>query len=231
MTEEWRDAIDYEGFYQVSSLGRVKRGNSLNKHYSGKILKGGLDSSGYRYICAYVRKRRKNLWVHRLVAQAFILNPENKPQVNHIDGNKLNNRAGNLEWCTNEENIKHANRLGLQDHKHLCKAIVCKETGEKFDSVTQAATYLGVSKTCISRVLKGKSKTAGGYFFYYAYLGISEIRLPVDKSRKAIVCNETGESFVSIKKAAESLGLFSTSITAVLKGKYKTTGGYTFSYL
>lgn len=107
--EEWRDIEGYEGLYQVSNLGRVK---SLKPRYKNKIiLKQEINHFGYLQIC--LSNPRKTHKVHRLVAQAFIPNPENKPQVNHIDGNKLNNKVENLEWNTAHENNLHACRTGL----------------------------------------------------------------------------------------------------------------------
>jgi hypothetical protein len=108
--EIWKDVKGYEGLYQVSNLGRIK--SIIRK---GKIL----SNKSHRYISVifYKNKLRKNIRVHRLVAGAFIPNPENKPQVNHIDGNKKNNNVNNLEWNTQLENIRHAYRTGIKSNK------------------------------------------------------------------------------------------------------------------
>lgn len=109
--EIWKDIQDYEGRYQVSNLGRVKsieRLDSIGRHVSEKILKPTLEEWGYYCVILYKESKKRYYQIHRLVAQAFIPNHQNKPQVNHIDGNKINNHVENLEWVTGSENVQHA---------------------------------------------------------------------------------------------------------------------------
>lgn len=120
MMEVWKDIEGSEGRYQVSDLGRIKSlGREVSNHtgklrVKEKILKQRPDKKGYMRIDIKNNLGRKKYYgVHRLVAEAFIPNPDNKPQVNHKDGNKANNNADNLEWVTNGENQKHAYRMGL----------------------------------------------------------------------------------------------------------------------
>ena len=117
--EEFRDIEGYEGLYQVSNLGRVKslkrivlRGDKKNE-LKEKILKGILVNNYYLRVDLYKNSCKKSFYLHRLLAIAFIENIQNKLYVNHKNGVKLDNRLVNLEWCTQEENIKHANITGL----------------------------------------------------------------------------------------------------------------------
>lgn len=107
MIEEWRGVPNYEGLYEISDLGNVK---SL---YSNKILKPSVDKYGYVRFSATKDKKQKTLRIHRLVAELFVPNPLNLPQVNHIDGNKLNCTKSNLEWSTDSDNKLHAYAHGL----------------------------------------------------------------------------------------------------------------------
>ena len=119
--EIWKDIEGYEGLYQVSNFGRVKSLDRYIPHSLGgnafvkeKVL--SCESKKYRYkrVSLYSDGGSTGCLIHRLVAKAFIPNPENKPYVNHLDGNRLNNKASNLEWCTAKENTHHAIENGLQ---------------------------------------------------------------------------------------------------------------------
>lgn len=122
MEEVWKDIPDFEGLYQVSNYGKVKslertKQGCLEFYRPDKLLKPGLSHNGYQSIHLCNKDKKKSWRVNRLVATVFIPNPDNKPQVNHIDGNKLNNRADNLEWSSPKENTHHAIRTGLSDVK------------------------------------------------------------------------------------------------------------------
>ena len=103
--EIWKDIDGYNGVYQVSNLGNVRRLSLVTP----RLIRG------YNYADLHYKGERKNCSIHRLVAKTFIKNTENKPQVNHIDGNKFNNNVNNLEWNTSSENIKHAYKTGLRE--------------------------------------------------------------------------------------------------------------------
>ena len=114
MTEIWKDIKGYEGLYQVSSLGRVKR---TYKNKKERILKIYLRKDGYFQIQLSNQSKFKQFLIHRLIAHAFIPNPDNKPFINHINGVRNDNRIENLEWCTNKENIHHAIKNGSRNDK------------------------------------------------------------------------------------------------------------------
>lgn len=132
MSEEiWKDIKGFEGKYKISNLGNVKSVyRTINYIFNNKpkvrrifekTLKKSINKFGYEYVCLSDNCKTQKLKIHRLVAQAFIPNSENKPQVNHIDGNKQNNCVFNLEWCNNSENMKHAVKMGLWRNPKLIK--------------------------------------------------------------------------------------------------------------
>lgn len=117
MNEEWRPIEGYEGLYEVSNTGRVrsldmyvKIGYGSYRLHKGKVLSPGKNKDGYLLINLHCNEKNKKCLVHRLVAQAFIPNPDNLPQVNHKDEDKLNNRVENLEWCDAKYNINYGSR-------------------------------------------------------------------------------------------------------------------------
>ena len=178
MTEEWRDVVGYEGMYIVSNLGNVMsiprkvKGHNCEYVVPGFRLKKKTDKKGY--IRVYLSKNNvdKYVPVHRIVAMAFLPNVENKPQVNHIDGNKENNSVENLEWCTNGENQKHAYAHKLNhrsDNSGRAKIpVVCIDplTGkpiEVYESYHDAQEKTGISYQNIVKVIRGERQLAGGY--------------------------------------------------------------------
>ena len=128
---------------------------------------GHTTDKGYKAVLIRDNGREKTVFVHRLVAMAFVPNPENKPQVNHKDGNKTNNRPENLEWVTLAENMRHRSKV-LKSYPK--KPILCVDSGELFESVSEASKISGVSRANITGCAIGKRKTAGGRRWVYVTL-------------------------------------------------------------
>jgi hypothetical protein len=118
MKERWKDIQGYENRYKVSNLGNVKSLSRKGKRQE-HLLNLAINPKGYYYVCLCVDSKQRTFRVHRLVAEAFIPNPKNLPEVNHKWGNKKDNRACALEWCTTQFNIEHAfeNNLKPRDKK------------------------------------------------------------------------------------------------------------------
>lgn len=158
--EEWRDIEGYEGLYQVSNLGRVR---SLNfNHTIGKVKELSLRNSkkGYKQVILYKDGKTKSYRVHRLVAEAFIENPNNYEQINHKNEIKSDNTVNNLEWCTNEYNHNYGTR-NEKVKKSLSKKTLCITTGEVFNSMKEASTKYGISNGSISECCNNKRNSAG----------------------------------------------------------------------
>lgn len=170
--EEWRDIPGYNGIYQVSSLGRIRSYANFGhrKRKSPIIKKQSLSKFGYLRISLKKHQKAKIFFVHVLVAQAFIPNPENKPQVNHKSGVKTDNRVENLEWVTMSENIRHRiDALGQRPKGAPGKPVLCVETGQVFPSIAAAARHIGVYRNAVKIVVNKKngSVTSGGYHWKY----------------------------------------------------------------
>lgn len=166
--EVWKDIKGYEGAYQVSNLGNVKslrREHPVNKCCRDRILKPQTQR-GYSRVMLWSGVDSRWESVHRLVAEAFLQNPENKQQVNHIDGNKRNNCVSNLEWVTPSENVRHSFDV-LSRKKHTRK-VICVETGEVFGSLKEVTQTTGIDYRHIPDCCKGRRERTGGFRWRYA---------------------------------------------------------------
>lgn len=162
MEEIWKDVVGYEGLYQVSNLGRIK---SFVKHTgNGNILKNFKNTDGYDLVIITNGIKRSTKTVHRLMAIAFIPNPENKPQVNHIDANKKNNNLSNLEWVTRSENTLHAYKVGVMGGRKMVEkrfipiSVKNIETEEvlNFESITNLSKHFKVEKGNMTNIMNRK---------------------------------------------------------------------------
>lgn len=168
LNEDWKDVENYEGYYQISSLGRVRSVTRLIIYKTGKrftyksrILKQRTDKDGYLRITLNKECKLSTMSMHRLVAIHFIPNPDNLLQVNHLDGDKTNNSISNLEWCNVYDNLKHSYREGLkktklneQDVKDIKELYKLGKHTQK-----QIGELYGVNKEHINGIINNKKRT------------------------------------------------------------------------
>lgn len=152
MSEVWRDIPGYEGQYQVSNGGHVRNARTQ------RVLRPGVAYNGYYMVRLCKNGYALTQRVPRLVASAFVPGFAPGLQVNHKNGDKTDNRAVNLEWCTPSENQLHRFHV-LRHHGTGKKAVKCVDTGDVYSSITEAAKDIGVSVPNLSRVLSGRRKT------------------------------------------------------------------------
>ena len=167
INEEWRDIPGYPN-YQVSNIGRVKsieRNVWNGRGYytlSERIIKPSKDKYGYINVCIYGEYKREKIQVHRLVAKAFLENPNNLPQVNHKDECKTNNNVENLEYCDARYNVNYGTR-----NERISKKVKCIETGKIYPSIIYVERNLGFDKGHICACCLGKRKTCGKFHWQY----------------------------------------------------------------
>ena len=173
MEEIWKPVVGYEGRYEVSNLGRVKALHYMNCNDKVAIMKDEQNQDHYKRVELRYEGRRTKYMVHRLVAEAFIPNPENKRYVDHINGDRHDNRTVNLRWCSHKENMNFAGvrktmsaqRMGGKNHyarKVIQKTIEGIVVAE-WDSLSDAARAMGCCVSNISLYCHGHSKTAAGF--------------------------------------------------------------------
>ena len=151
-----KDIKGYEGLYAITSCGKVW------SYHSNKFLKPYNHNCGYLSVNLSKNNKCKTCLIHRLVAEAFIANPDNLPQVNHKDENKFNNCLSNLEFCPVTYNNNYGTRTKRAAETHST-AVYCVELNTQYKSIVDAARLLKISKGNICSVINGNRKTAGGY--------------------------------------------------------------------
>lgn len=208
MEEEWRDIKGYEGLYQVSNLGRVK---SLNYKRTRKewILKPNTINGGYLQI----RLNEKCYLVHRLVAEAFIPNPNNYPCINHKSEIKTQNNVENLEWCTHKYNANYGTVNERRSKKEMGHP-VSKETRRKISE-----RHKGTKRS--EEAIRKMSEAKKGIF----NTKCSKPVLQIDPKTNEII-----KEFPSMRQVQRELGFYQSNITHCCNGKRKTCGGFKWQY-
>lgn len=236
--EIWKDIKGYEGFYQVSNMGRVRSldrivvtKNSKTLNYKSELKKPSKDKDGYLIVVLYKDKERKTCRVHRLVAEHFIPNPNNYPQVNHKDETRDNNNVDNLEWCTakynnnygghnerlseskkgwkpsEEQRRKHSESIKGENHPMYGKSR-SEETKRKLSETHKGKKHTDETKRKMSEQRKGSKS----------------------HNKKAVICLETKEVFWGAKEVEEKLGINKGKVGECCRGTRKTAGGFHWAY-
>lgn len=174
--EIWKDIQGYEGYYQVSSMGRVRScdreivfSDGRHRFYKGKIIRPVKTNSGYWQTRMKINEHVKRDYVHRLVAKAFIPNPQRLPEINHKDENRLNNRADNLEWVEHITNLNYGNRakkFAISRGKKVGQFTKDGKLLHTYYSTRDAGRH-GYNQTCVSKCAIGKLETYKGYIWKY----------------------------------------------------------------
>lgn len=213
--EQWRDIEGFEGEYAVSTKGNVKNLKT------NRILGGGYSNDGYKYVIL----KGKYYTVHRLVALAFLDNPNNLPEVDHLDEIKDNNDVSNLRWASKSENVRHSS------HKYSFKIKQIDKDGnliKVWDSSMQIKRELGYNNGAIINVCKGRQRYAYGYIWQYVN---PDSKLVINRPIAVYKGTEFIGEFTNVRKAAEALSLKWISVYECLNDRLKSNKGYTFKYL
>lgn len=178
--EIWKPVVGYEGFYECSNMGRIRSldrtiitKTGLCRKMKGKLITIITDNNGYGKVILSKNGVQKINLVHRIVAQAFILNPYSKPEIDHINTNRSDNKVSNLKWVTRKENVN--NPITIKKLKHSKNTPILQFTKDgilvkKWDSIIDAGRTLGIEKCSIVGCCKNRPhyKTAGGFIWKYA---------------------------------------------------------------
>ena len=262
-TEIWKDIKGFEGRYQVSNMGRVRSldmvlegknwqsSDPFEYQRSGKVLKPMKQRNGYYRVCLRHNSKAKYFIIHRLVALAFIPNPNKLPCINHKDEDKANNVVSNLEWCTHKYNSNYGTRnerLREYSISNVMRPVVQYDMEGKvidtFESLSDAANKTGIPNADISGVCKGRRKTTHGYVFKFLNHDAPKRKISKEYNnpfirhaetlRKKVVQYDLSghivDTFDSITEACNKTGISSWCIHGTLNAKRPHTHGYVFKF-
>ena len=247
MKEIWKDIVGYEGLYRVSNLGNVY------SCYANRLLSQGTHKDGYKFVILRKDNKDKYMLVHRLVAIAFIENPNNLPVVNHKDETPSNNNVSNLEWCTYLYNATY-NDVHIKKGVQLSRTIYAyDDTGKQvfeFYSSHEAERQLGISNSNINMCCNNKSLTYKNMVWSYEKLSKQDVLNKFEKSRNSdnlayihkknnMLSKSVNQydldgnlinTYPSTREAGRQLGFSSSLVAGVCRGEHKQTHGFVFKY-
>ena len=245
--EVWKDVKGYEGLFQVSNLGGVK---SLPRkitytdgrvwNYEGSKLSPSLNQDGYPIVHLKVQGKGKSLRVNRLVGEAFVDNPHNYDEINHIDEDKANNHYLNLEWCTRKQNMNHGTAMErAHSHPNAIKRLeeskrpvvgvhIATEKEVRFESINEAGRD-GFPRKQVSSVLNGNDKSCREYVWFYEEEYTSELKDEKMKPFRVRVkqLDDDGNvlnEFIDAKEAGEFVGVHPSNISRAITQGRKSAG-------
>ena len=242
MKEIWEDIYGYKNLYKINNKGEIY------SYISKKIVKSSKKSNGYLFIHLYNKGTNKCKYIHRLVAEAFIPNPNNYLEVNHKDGNKLNNCVDNLEWCTKKQNMQHASKNNLIPKRYGADNIFSKKVIQLdlkyqpikiWDSTGEILRELNIPKQNVSDNCNNKNYRTRNWIFMWFddYIKISNMEQFALKRKKAfkhrikrVLCIENNIIYENATQAQNITNANRTTIIKCCEGTRKTSGGLHWRY-
>lgn len=239
--EEWADVRDFEGLYQISNKGRIKR-LPTKRYQFEHLLIPQFDKKGYLRVILHKDKKGHPKKIHRMVAEAFIPNPENLPQVNHKkECEKWNNCVENLEWCTNIYNANYGTRSQRISDDHSQPIYQFDLNGNfiaEYKSMVEAQKITGINAGSISAasIMKNNNSfTAGGYMWCKTREFYNKIEMYSVSYKKGLIkqvyCVELNKTFASLREAERETHTSHSSISLCCKGKQEVAHGYHWKYV